>query len=95
MRTSALVAKQLTSGSLYDRIDEAAKIHLITDGMKQWAHQVRLDANDQRHADLSVQLPTMDDAKRCLDFALALAEFVYVLPAKVTRGIQQSAPKKT
>ncbi len=34
-------------GGLYDRIKQAAKDHLITDEMAAWAHDVRLDANDQ------------------------------------------------
>jgi Domain of unknown function (DUF4145) len=85
-----LKSKGLKDGSLYKRIDEAAKDHLITDGMAQWAHQVRLDANDQRHADENAPLPTKDDAQRCLDFAVALGEFLFVLPARVTRGINES-----
>jgi len=88
-----LKEKRLSQGSLKDRIDQAAASHLITDGMKQWAHQIRLDANDQRHADHTASLPTQEDARRCLEFAIALADFLYVLPAKVTRGIQQSAPQ--
>jgi hypothetical protein len=82
-----LKAKDLKNGSLYGRIDQAAKDHLITEGMAKWAHQVRLDANAQRHADEGEPLPTQADARRCLDFALALGEFLFVLPARVTRGI--------
>jgi len=88
-----LKEKGLSHGSLKDRIDQAAASHLITDGMKQWAHQIRLDANDQRYAAYPAALPTREDARRCLDFAIALADFLYVLPARVTRGIQQSAPQ--
>lgn len=40
-----LKAKGLTKGSLYARIDEAARSHLITGDMAAWAHDVRLDAN--------------------------------------------------
>lgn len=88
---SMLKAKGLTKESLYNRIDQAASQHLITGDMAKWAHQVRLDANDQRHADDSAPLPTPEDAKRSLDFALALADVLFVLPARVTRGIQQTA----
>jgi hypothetical protein len=82
-----LKAKGRISGTLYERIDKAASDHLITQDMAKWAHQVRLDANDQRHADDSSPLPTVKDAQRSLDFALALAEFLFVLPARVTRGL--------
>jgi len=90
-----LKAKGLKDGSLYSRIDEAATTHLITKDMATWAHDVRLDANDQRHADESVPLPTAEDAKRVVDFATALGQFLFVLPARVQRGIQQATtPKK-
>ena len=46
-----LKAKGLTEGSLYARINEAAQNHIITDEMAHWAHEVRLEANDQRHSD--------------------------------------------
>ena len=86
-----LKEKGLTEGNLYNRVDKAASTHLITEDMAKWAHQVRLDANDQRHADSTAPFPSQDDAKRCLDFALALAEVLFVLPSRVTRGIAGSA----
>ena len=82
-----LKAKNLKDGSLFARIDQAAANHLITPEMAAWAHEVRLDANDQRHADEAVALPAPVDAKRAVDFALALAQFMFVLPARVQRGI--------
>ena len=45
-----LKQKTYTTGSLYTRIDQAANDKVITDDMAKWAHKVRLDANDQRHA---------------------------------------------
>lgn len=81
-------------GNLSDRIDEASKNHLITSEMAAWAHEIRLDANDQRHADENAPLPTEADAKKVIDFAKALAEFLYVLPAMVTRG-RKPAPGTT
>ena len=56
--------------------------------MAHWAHEVRLDANDQRHADQAADLPTTEDAKRVIDFASAFAEFLFVLPSRVQRGIR-------
>jgi len=78
--------KGYKDGSLNDRIDEAAKDHLITAEMAAWAHEVRLDANDQRHADEAAALPNAADAKKTVEFAEALAHFLYVLPARVERG---------
>ena len=80
-------------GSLYNRIDKAAADHLITKDMARWAHQVRLDANEQRHADENVEEPSSEEAKQSLEFALALAEFMFVLPSRVTKGLKESEPK--
>lgn len=88
-----LKAKNLKDGSLYSRIDNAAKSHLITNDMALWAHEVRLDANDERHSDENAIMPNSVDAKRCVDFALALAQFMFVLPAKVQSGIAEAKEK--
>jgi hypothetical protein len=82
-----LKAKNYKDGSPYTRIEQAAEARVLTPEMSRWAHDVRLDANDQRHADERAALPTPEDARKCLDFALALAEFMYILPARVQRGI--------
>ncbi len=81
-----LKAKGYTAGSLYTRINKAADDHLITEGMKEWAHEVRLDANDQRHADEAAALPTTAAAQRSIEFAQSLGQFLFVLPAQVARG---------
>ena len=87
--------KGLTKGNLFDRIEDAAKQHLITDEMKAWAHEIRLDANDQRHADEAAPIPSDADARKAIEFAKALAQFLYVLPARVARGrgVAAKAPK--
>jgi hypothetical protein len=82
--------KGYKQGSLNSRIDEAAK-NLITSEMAGWAHEIRLDANDQRHADEAASLPTKEDAERLIEFASALAQFLYVLPARVARGRKPTA----
>lgn len=79
--------KCYVDGSLYTRIEAAASDHLITQDMAIWAHEVRLEANDQRHADEDASLPSLDDAKKVIDFATALAEIMFVLPSRVQRGI--------
>ena len=88
---SMLKVKGYAEGSLYTRIDKAAADHVITGDMAAWAHAVRLDANDQRHADESSELPTVEDAKRVLSFAATLAQIMFVLPARVARGLQGEA----
>lgn len=85
-----LKAKGYTDGNLYPRINKAAEDHLITDEVAKWAHEVRLDANDQRHADVGAALPDEGDAQKCIDFAQALGMFLFVLPARVSRGREQA-----
>jgi len=85
---SMLKLKGYKDGSLYTRIEQAAKDHLITKEMAYWAHEVRLDANDQRHADDDAGMPTESDAQRVFDFTTALAQFLFVLPAKIQRGLE-------
>jgi hypothetical protein len=86
-----LKEKRYTDGSLYSRIEKAAEDHLITSEMSAWAHEVRLDANDQRHCDLAATHATAEDAQRVIDFTMALAEFLFVLPARVQRGRGKTA----
>ena len=85
-----LKAKGLNNGSLYSRIDEAAKTHLITSDMAAWAHEVRLDANDQRHSDEEAPIPDESQARKCVEFTMALGQFMFVLPARVERGIKSA-----
>ncbi len=85
-----LKAKGYKDGSLYKRIEKAVNEHLITSEMAKWAHQVRLDANDERHADEEADLPNINDAKRLIEFTTALAQFLFVLPELIEQGIKQT-----
>lgn len=91
---SMLKDKGYKEGSLNARIDQAANDHLITTEMATWAHEIRLDANDQRHADEDAELPTSEDSDKTFEFADALAQFLYVLPAQVSRGRKPAEPKR-
>ncbi|MDD5175287.1 MAG: DUF4145 domain-containing protein [Sterolibacterium sp.] len=82
--------KGYKEGSLYSRIEQAKKDHLITAEMEQWAHEVRLDVNDQRHADGNFPLPSVEDAKRCINLAEVYAKIMFCLPAKVQSGIKEA-----
>lgn len=85
-----LKEKGYQEGSLYARIKKAASDHLITPEMETWAHEVRLDANDQRHSDNAMALPDEAAARKVIDFVQALAQFLFVLPQRVQRGIASS-----
>lgn len=83
-----LKEKGYLNGSLYSRINTAEKEGLLTADMATWAHEVRLDANDNRHSDVDAELPTVEDAKHAIEFTQTLAEFLFILPSKVKRGIE-------
>lgn len=85
-----LKAKNYKDGSLYARIDKAAQDHEITSDMAAWAHEVRLDANEQRHSDDSAPLPGTEDAARLIEFVRALGTFMFVLPSRIKRGLEDA-----
>lgn len=76
-----------TEGSLYSRIDKALKDNLLTKGMADWAHEVRLGSNRPRHADAERPHVTHNEARQSVEFAEALGNFLFVLTAKIDRGI--------
>jgi hypothetical protein len=83
--------KGYSAGSLYSRIKEAREAGLLTPDMEAWAHEIRLSANEPRHADEQFDGATSEDAEQILAFAKALAEYLYVLPARVKRWQNQAA----
>lgn len=68
--------------SLHGRLKDAVSEGVLTQEMADWGHRIRLDANDQRHADEEAELPTSKKASEILDLAKGLAEVLFVLPAK-------------
>jgi uncharacterized protein DUF4145 len=82
-----LKEKEYRTGSLYHRIEQAVQDNLLTTEMADWAHEVRLDANDQRHADEEATLPNENDAQKVIDFTTAIAGYLFVLPARIQQGL--------
>jgi hypothetical protein len=81
-----LKALGYTEGSLYSRIDKAVVDHKLTAAMGDWAHEVRLGSNRPRHADKENPHVNPAEAKQSVEFAEALANFLFVLSAKIERG---------
>jgi hypothetical protein len=73
-------------GTLNQRINKAVEDHLLTQEMGDWAHHVRLEANDPRHADKDADIPTQEQAEQSIEFTEALAEILFVLN---TQGSQR------
>jgi hypothetical protein len=74
-----------------DKIKEAADKQIIIPAMVDWANEIRWAATDERH--LNVDDATPDDAQQCVEFALALAQNLFVLPARITRGLDKAKLK--
>lgn len=83
-----LKAVGYADGTLNSRIKQALTDNVLTDGMATWAHSVRLEANNVRHADEEKPHATPEEAKQAVDFAEALGNFLFVLTARVKRGIE-------
>ncbi|TMK05015.1 MAG: DUF4145 domain-containing protein [Alphaproteobacteria bacterium] len=86
-----LKAHGLEAGSLYARIDEALTKNLLTQGMADWAHNVRLGSNRPRRADKDKPHVSPNEAKQSVEFAEALGNFLFVLTARVNRGLKAAA----
>jgi hypothetical protein len=85
-----LKLKGYTEGSVYSRIEKAVKDHVLTEDMSKWAHAVRLESNKPRHADLEEPHGTKEQAELTIKFAQALGEFLFVLPARIAKGTEES-----
>ncbi|MEA2922651.1 MAG: hypothetical protein QOF07_2614 [Bradyrhizobium sp.] len=87
-----LKKKGLVDGNLYSRIDKALVDNLLTKAMANWAHEVRLGSNRPRHADEMQPHVTSEQAKQSVDFAEALGNFLFVLSARIERGLEKARP---
>jgi len=90
---SFLKAKGYSEGSLYSRIDQALADNVLTKGMADWAHWVRLGANRPRHSDADRPRVSGKEARQAVDFAEALGTFLFVLTAQIERGIEDAKGK--
>jgi Domain of unknown function (DUF4145) len=82
---SMLKDRGYKQGSLYSRIEKAHADGLLTAEMRDWAHEIRLSANEPRHADDDFAGATAADATQVIEFAEALGEYLFVLPMRVEK----------
>ncbi|WP_252364930.1 DUF4145 domain-containing protein [Sphingobium yanoikuyae] len=83
-----LKEKGYKDGSVYQRIEKAVADHVLTADMGKWAHAVRLQANQPRHADLDAPHASKEEARQAVEFVKALGDFLFVLPARIASGTQ-------
>ncbi|MFP3460067.1 DUF4145 domain-containing protein [Arthrobacter globiformis] len=74
--------KEITSGTLFHKIDALAAANIIQDFTKTTAHAIRSFGNDMAHGD--IELPVdQEDANMVLEFMDALLAEVFQNPAKL------------
>jgi hypothetical protein len=78
----------LIEGSVYSRIEQAVRQHILTAPMGEWAHEVRLGSNRPRHADTENPHVSPHQAEQSVEFAAALGHFLFVLSSRVEKGIE-------
>lgn len=80
---SMLSDQDLTTGSILERLNQAEKKHLFSKELLEWAYEINcLEDCDQKRK--KNYLPS--EEKNLVNFTLALAEFLYILPAKIRQG---------
>lgn len=79
----------ITKGMLDKKIDEMAMHGVISEAMRDAAHEIRFAGNEVAHADLADEPITKDDAEEVLALMDAILTRVYQEPAQVARVRQR------
>lgn len=83
-----LKAKGLKEGTLNQRINKAVEEKILTQDMADWAHAIRLSANDPRHADEENSHINPEISRQMLEFAETLGLVLFVLPARIKKNLE-------
>jgi hypothetical protein len=80
-------AKQhgITTGNLLSKIDRLAQKGVISELMKEAAHEIRFAGNDAAHGDLAAQGITREDSVEVLGLIDEILHRVYQEPVRVER----------
>lgn len=79
-----ILEKGGTGKMLYNQIDDLATKRVITEDIKEWAHELRILGRDAAHADVPTDVGEKE-AKFAVEFTEELLNYVYVLKARLTR----------
>lgn len=66
--------------NLYQKIENLADQGIITNSLREWAHEIRMIGNDGAHEDGEV---TYKDAEQAIFFADMLFHYLYTLPGMI------------
>ncbi|MEE8725575.1 MAG: DUF4145 domain-containing protein [Bifidobacterium crudilactis] len=76
--------KGVSSGNLKAKIDTMAEQNIITDQLKDEAHEIRFLGNDMAHGDLGTPVDE-NDASDILGFLDTLLDYVYQQPIAIQK----------
>jgi hypothetical protein len=93
---SSAIALKAAGGRLIDQIDDLFKTGKITEGLKDFAHEIRLTGNDGAHPDKDGLADVKEgDSSAIIEFTREYLHHVYVMPAKLkARKAVSAAPHK-
>jgi hypothetical protein len=77
--------KGITKGNLDSKIEQLTKAGLISEDMKEAAHEIRFAGNEAAHGDILAESISVGEATEIVDLMDAILERVYQEPAKVAR----------
>lgn len=81
---ASCLEKKAEKKKLVAQIDELAAKGIITEPLKEFAHEVRLEGNDGAHPDADgLENVTPKDADDIIEFTREYLHHVYVMPAKL------------
>lgn len=76
--------KNIHTNNLYGDIEKMAETHVVTDQLKDEAHEIRFIGNDMAHGDLGTPVDA-DDAADILGFLDSLLDYVYQQPMAIQK----------
>ena len=83
------------SGNLMEKIDKLAEAGVISDAMKDAAHEIRFAGNESAHGDLAAGSISEEDALDVVGLMDAILLRVYQEPAQVERVRQRRLARKS
>jgi hypothetical protein len=84
-----VVRPELKALSLFKRIEALYDEGHITEAMRDWSHEIRLDGNEAVHDE---EPETPEDAQSTQKFAEALLTYMFTLPSMVAQNRAKRNP---
>src|SRR5665647_356781 len=87
-------AKQITNGNLYNKIEEMHEQGILSELVRDQAHEVRFLGNDMAHGDF-VEPVSTEEADEILELMAEVLHAVFEMPAQLLRRKEARLAKKS